>query len=651
MNQESSSYSPSNTFTQNRQLLIGGLFFVVAIALGSFALYWTQQGQEGEENLILKPEDTLLVTEALALSEWYGEIQTNIAQAEYEIAIVNEDLSQLQAPNRAQGFRTYFNENGIALEPRIKNAEEWSWGLELAAYGYEGALQPVADGVQSITGNRIEYQRDELTEWYVNRPNGLEQGFTLAAAPEDKNGATENLLVLAMNVTGDQYPQLSEDGHAIEFYNAQGNQTIYFGKLKVLDANNTIVPAHMVLANCEAGTLAEGCQVQLHIEDQLAAYPITIDPIATTPDWETESNQGQAYLGKFVGSAGDVNGDGYDDIILGAPFYDNGDGDEGRVFVFYGSTNGLATTADWTTDGLDAGATLGASAGTAGDVNNDGFADIIIGAPYWNSTVGSEGGKAYVFLGSATGLSSTVNWNVNSPQGGVGLGAAVGTAGDVNGDGYDDIIIGAPDHTTSLTKPGRAYVYLGDASGISTSSPWIYDYPTQYSSFAYSVSTAGDVNADGYDDVIIGTDGADEAVAFYGSASGLGSTPDWSVTGNGDSLGYAVSNAGDVNNDGFADVIIGDTLYSNGQNEEGRALVYYGSATGLYPNANWTYEFNQANTQFGYSVASAGDVNGDNYDDIIVGAAFYDNGQANEGGAFLFFGSGSGISSSPDWNC
>lgn len=314
-----------------------------------------------------------------------------------------------------------------------------------------------------------------------------------------------------------------------------------------------------------------------------------------------------------------------------------------------GSANGPATTADWTIDGQDKGATLGSSAGTAGDVNNDGYADIIVGAPYWNSTTSSEGGKAYVFLGSSTGLNSTAIWNVHSPQGGAGLGAAVGTAGDVNGDGYDDIIIGAPDHTTSLTKPGRAYVYLGNAIGISSISPWIYDYPTQYSAFAYSVSTAGDVNADGFDDVIIGTDGADEVVAFYGSASGLSNTPDWSVTGNGDLLGFAVSNAGDVNGDGYDDVIIGDTIYSNGQTEEGRVLVYYGSSVGLYLNPNWAYESNQANTQFGYSVASAGDVNGDNYNDIIVGASLYDNGQTNEGGAFLFFGSGSGISNTPDW--
>ena len=340
MNQESSSHSPSNTFTQNRQLLIGGLFVVVAIALGTFALYWTQQDQEGEEDLILD-SNTALVTEAPALSEWYGEIQTNIAEAEYEIAHVNEDPSQLQAPNRAQGFRTYFNENGITLEPRIKDSERWSWGLELAAYGYEDNLQPVADGIQSITGNRIEYQRDELTEWYVNRPNGLEQGFTLASAPENTNDLAENVLILAMNVTGDQYPQLSEEGHAIEFYDAQGDQTIYFGKLKVLDANEKTLPAYMVLANCDENTLSEGCQVQLHIEDQHAAYPITIDPIATTPNWTTESNQGQAYLGKFVGSAGDVNGDNYDDIILGAPYYDNGSGDEGRVFVFYGSAHSL----------------------------------------------------------------------------------------------------------------------------------------------------------------------------------------------------------------------------------------------------------------------------------------------------------------------
>lgn len=633
--------TPSSTVAMRRLLLIGGLLLFVIVAIGGTALYWMQHTEQ--ESVVAELPATNI---APVLSAWHGEVQASIAAAEYEISA--QDEGQLQAPNRAQGFRTYFDETGISLEPRVGEAE-WSWGLELVAYGYAGQLQPVLDGEQMVLDNRIEYQRGELTEWYINRSNGLEQGFTVAAAPvvaSDSNAP----LVLAMAVRGDQYPQLTGDGTAIDFYNSNGERIIHYGKLKVLDANEQRLPARLALANCEGNPVPTDCQVQLHIEDQLAAYPITIDPIATTPDWSNESNQGGANLGEFVGTAGDVNGDGHDDIILGAPSYDSGDWEEGRVFVFYGPIiSGTTTTADWTLDGEDAGALLGTSAGTAGDINNDGYDDVIVGAPYWHGNA-SDGGKAYVFLGSNTGLGITATWSMDGPQAGAGFGSAVGTAGDVDGDGYDDILVGAPAHSTALTKPGRAYLYLGAASGVSATSPWSYDYTAQYSGFANSLDAAGDVNGDGYSDVIIGATWRDEALVFYGSNSGLNSAPDWSVSSPDDQLGYAVSTAGDVNNDGYDDVIIGAITYSNGQTDEGQALVYYGSASGLYPNPSWTYEFNQADTQFGYSVASAGDVNGDNYDDILVGAPYYDNGHTDEGGAFLFFGSGSGISNTPDWS-
>ena len=534
----------------------------------------------------------------------------------------------------------------------MPQADNWSWGLQLVAYGYEGKLDAVVDGVQVVDGNRIEYVRGDLTEWYINRDDGLEQGFTLDSAPTS-DARAGSPLVLAMVVRGDQYPQLSSTGQAIDFYNAHGERIIHYGKLQVFDANQEQLPAHLSLENCAGDPVPDSCQILLHVEDQLATYPITIDPIATTPDWTHESNQADANLGEFVGTAGDVNGDGYADILLGAPYYDAGNGDEGRLFLFYGSATGPSTTPDWTVTG-EGGANLGISAGTAGDVNNDGYDDVIIGATYsdsvWFGGSADDGGKAFVYLGSATGLGTTAVWSIaETVQGDADLGRAVGTAGDVNGDGYDDVIIGAPGYSTGINVPGRAYVYYGNASGINNATPWIYDYPWQWSSFARAVSTAGDVNGDGYDDVVIGTAWDDAAYAFYGSTTGLGSSPDWTASGNGAQLGHTVSSAGDVNGDGYDDVIIGDNLYSNGETEEGRALVYYGSTTGLSANPDWTYELNQANAELGFGVANAGDVNGDGYDDILVGTPRYDNGASDEGAAFLFFGSASSLSTTPDW--
>ena len=110
-----------------------------------------------------------------------------------------------------------------------------------------------------------------------------------------------------------------------------------------------------------------------------------------------------------------------------------------------------------------------------------------------------------------------------------------------------------------------------------------------------------------------------------------------------------MATAGDVNGDGFSDVIVGALLYDNGETDEGRAYVYHGSAAGLATTAAWTAESNQDDAHFGYSVATAGDVNGDGFSDVIVGAYVYDNGETNEGRAFVYHGSAAGLSPTAAW--
>src|SRR6185436_20138077 len=109
------------------------------------------------------------------------------------------------------------------------------------------------------------------------------------------------------------------------------------------------------------------------------------------------------------------------------------------------------------------------------------------------------------------------------------------------------------------------------------------------------------------------------------------------------SFGISVATAGDVNGDGYSDVIVGAYGYDNGQTDEGRAFVYDGSAAGLATSATWTAESDQAGASFGVSVATAGDVNGDGYADVVIGAYGYDNGQSNEGRAFVYHGSAAGL--------
>ena len=153
-----------------------------------------------------------------------------------------------------------------------------------------------------------------------------------------------------------------------------------------------------------------------------------------------ESNQADANLGYSVAGAGDVNGDGYSDVIVGAPFFDKGQTDEGAAFVYHGSASGVNPIAAVTLEQNQALAQLGASVAGAGDVNGDGYGDVIVGAPNGQFF----GGVAFVYHGGASGVDTTADAQLESNQAFAQLGASVAGAGDVNGDGYGDVIVGAP---------------------------------------------------------------------------------------------------------------------------------------------------------------------------------------------------------------
>ncbi len=392
-------------------------------------------------------------------------------------------------------------------------------------------------------------------------------------------------------------------------------------------------------------------------EGQVQVYHGSATGLSSTPDWSVESEQDGASLGRSVCPAGDVNGDGYSDVIVGAHFYDNGQADEGRAFVYHGSATGLSTTAAWTAEADQADARMGVSACTAGDVNGDGYADVIVGARNYDNGQADEG-RAFVYHGSASGLSSTADWTAEADQASAALGYSVGPAGDVNGDGYADAIVGAYFYDNGQSNEGMAFVYHGSASGLSSTADWTAEADQATARMGASVFAAGDVNGDGYADVVVGADRYDNgqldegmAWVYKGSSSGLGSSAYWSADGGQASAYYgaAVGTAGDVNGDGYADLIVGAYNYTNGQSGEGAAYLYVGAADGLRGAANWNNEGNQDSAEYGWAVASAGDVNGDGYADIAVGAPYYDNGQSNEGTVFVYYGSATGPSTTADW--
>ncbi len=386
-----------------------------------------------------------------------------------------------------------------------------------------------------------------------------------------------------------------------------------------------------------------------------------------------DANQSGCNFGFSVACAGDVNGDGYSDVAVGAPFFDDAaNTDEGRVFVYYGSATGLgAAPGSLPNDADQAGAEFGYSVAGAGDVNGDGFSDIIIGAPMYDNGPFSNEGFVFIYHGSAAGLfgnATSILHNAN--QAGAEMGFSVSSAGDINGDGYSDVIMGAPLYTNgAAVNAGRTFVHLGSPAGVVGVASFVFTGTNSLDQFGYAVSTAGDVNGDGYGDVIIGSPFFDDvaitdegnAFVYFGSATGLGisanSTPN-DANQSGCNFGLSVACAGDVNGDGFSDLIIGAPGYDDGANSnEGRSFIYHGNivyiGSTIFQNEITTAQVtltgdNQTFQSFGCSVSSAGDINADGYDDVIIGESDFDNGaNTNEGRAFVFYGSATGLSTVP----
>ena len=572
---------------------------------------------------------------------WWQAVTDDLGRAEYA---PTPTASGFQAPNRAQNLRTTFAERGIEVVPRTSKdvAPAWQFGWATRGFGRADRMEDVGPASPETNGARVTYRRDGWSEWYENSPKGLEQGFTIERRPEG-----EGPVRIAGDFPSVLHAQAREDG-AIDFIDEHGACVIRYGELHVWDAQGTELPAELEVAGTTLG---------IAIDDRSADYPLVVDPLMTSPAWTAESNQTNAIMGFSVGTAGDVNGDGFSDVVVGAWLYDNGSTDEGRAFVYHGSAGGLSVTPNWIAESDQAIAHYGYSVATAGDVNGDGYDDVIVGAFRYDNGSPEEG-RAFVYHGSASGLSLTANWTAEGNQSNAEFATSVATAGDVNNDGFSDIVVGSPFFDNGQSNEGQAFVYHGSAGGLSLTSNWSAEGNQVGVQLGLSVATAGDVNADGFSDVMVGswvyTNGeANEGRAFvyHGSAGGLSPTSNWSAEGNqaNAAFGVSVAGAGDVNGDGFADVIVGAQGFTNGQSAEGRAFVYHGSTMGLAATAAWTAESNLNDTAFGHAVATAGDVNGDGFADVIVGALNFSNGQATEGRTYAYQGSRFGLATTPVW--
>ncbi len=402
-------------------------------------------------------------------------------------------------------------------------------------------------------------------------------------------------------------------------------------------------------------------------EGRVFVYHGSLNGIGATENWTAESNQINAGLGGSVSTAGDVNRDGFADIIVGAEFYSNGEMREGMAFIWHGSADGVnedvvgtPANAVWTGEINLEYAFYGKEVSTAGDVNGDGYSDVIVGTSAYPGGILPETGAVWIYYGSDTGVSES--WAVQKvgPQENDHFGESIAMAGDVNGDGYSDVIVGAPNYTSVGEQDGQAYLWYGHSNGIGPVRDWDAEGNAEFAHFGASVATAGDVNGDGYSEIIIAASGSiyiptpGNVYVYQGGPEKPAETASWSKASNkvGALFGRSVSTAGDVNGDGYSDIIVGAPYYDAGEAYEGAVFVYKGSETGLMSSGYyWNHDFDQADANFGWSVAGAGDVNCDGYDDVIVGAPDWESGESeiNEGGAWVFRGSETGIIDTPYW--
>jgi hypothetical protein len=437
--------------------------------------------------------------------------------------------------------------------------------------------------------------------------------------------------------------------------------------------------------------------------------------LTTLSDGQGFIVQGDAagdFAGYPVSEAGDVNGDGFGDLIVGA-LADDGGVDAGAAYVIFGTAEGFGTdVAGRRVLDLNAlnpsqgfiiqGDTAGDAArsvSSAGDVNGDGFDDLIVGAPAGDDG-GADAGEAYVIFGTASGFGSDVSGRrvldlttltlsqgfiIQGDGAGDEAGTSVSSAGDINGDGFDDLVVGARRGDDGGADAGEAYVIFGTATGFGSNvaGRQVIDLTTLNASqgliiqgdptFGYTgttVSSAGDVNGDGIDDLIIGAthDAAPgKAYIVFGTTSGFGAnvggrqvldlttlTTSQGIVIQGaqadDSAGIA-SSAGDINGDGFDDLIVGAAFAGDGSyfGRAGAAYVIFGTdefsqpvidVSTLTAAQGFIIQGAPGNLA-GRSVSSAGDINGDGFDDLIVGAPYASEGATFAGGAYVIFGAAS----------
>jgi len=405
--------------------------------------------------------------------------------------------------------------------------------------------------------------------------------------------------------------------------------------------------------------------------DLAAAPDFTVlgDTIVSLTD-KTGFNVGHKF-GFSLDGAGDVNGDGVDDLIVGAPTTSYIDTSTmtpdtttsaGAFYIFYGGTTGLSATNVDSFYGVQDTAQLGFAVAGVGDINNDNRGDVAVSAPFYTNGIVRQGLVA-TYEGSTAGLVATPFDNIYGGAIEENLGFNITAAGDVDGDNFDDIVIGSPFYNVLPDSAvGRVQLYLGGATAYNTTPAWTAVGAHQGAQLGFSVDAGSDFTGDGINDIVVGAnrynpealdptatiygrgDGIGGVFVYAGNATGVDAAPATTLINDAGSSGFgsSVAFAGDVDDDGIADLIVGAPYYSAQVGNEGAVYGYYGRNYMAVEDTtfDWCIFGEQENALLGLDVDVLGSCASDAAaTSVIVGAPGYVDGAGlSRGAAFNYNG-------------
>lgn len=663
-----------------------------------------------------------------------SEAESHAQRPAYHIRVNEDGRYESQSPAQDLEFTYVNNAYQVVTGPTAPESGQKVL-YTLAGVSVNGSLLPMELSPDNVVRhNRLSQQHGAAFRVdHTNMEAGMRQDFVFFEGPAD-----EAIFRVKLQLETNLQPALVGGNALLLSDPGTGQKRLSYKDLKAFDANGKKLAVRMDLS--PSGINEHTYNVLLEASGSGLTYPVTVDPlnaaewsvqggtsqdrlgtsvavcdvngdnrddlIVGVPGARRDSGQVQVFLASMAGvlpnvpsftinayqpssrfgatlaCAGDVDGDGFNDILVGASDYDvfwnpvesdtlpgwdtsdlnpdNIDRDEGAIFIYYGSSSGLDTVTSSTNDPVDTlfghvdTMRLGYSLSALGDINGDGVDDIIAGAFSYSGTLNGQG-AASIYYGADSGIAASTGRTagiptgggtpdelVTSPQGEAGglFGSSVAGVGDLNGDGRNDFVVSALGESGStLPKAGKAHVFFGGSPASSVHR----SLSGQAASSRFgSALAAGDFNGDGEIDIAVGADqdGFGGAVFIF-DGNGTDVNPNFSkrIDGPGLSRSGASLTVGNFNGptDTIDDLIVGAPGFSAGQGNEGAAIGYYGSAGGLVEPAGWLMESDIDTAYFGNALA-AGDFNGDGADDVAVGAFSLSDGSASLfGGVYTFY--------------